>query len=86
LAAVFEFLAAHQRELYPDELFADLFPRRRVRRSHVGMTPRYQHMTTELMISTASQIGGCPRDRAHREPVSTQTLAVRFTECWPYGR
>jgi integrase len=26
--------------------------------SHVGMTSRYQHMTTELMISIANQIGG----------------------------
>ena len=30
---VFEFLAGHRRELFPDELFADLFPSRRGRPS-----------------------------------------------------
>jgi hypothetical protein len=33
LGGVFAFLAAHRRELFPDELFADLFPCRRGRPS-----------------------------------------------------
>src|SRR3954471_24605141 len=74
--SVYAFLAEHRRELFPDELFADLFP------SHLGRPSEPAEVVAAVLLLQALE------GRTDREAVEALTYDLRWKGAcgWPVGQ
>jgi DDE family transposase/transposase-like protein DUF772 len=74
--SVYAFLAEHRRELFPDALFADLFP------SHLGRPSEPAEVVAAVLLLQALE------GRTDREAVEALTFDLRWKAAcgWPIGR
>jgi hypothetical protein len=74
--SVYAFLAEHRRELFPDELFADLFP------SHLGRPSVPADVVATVLVLQALE------SRSDREAVEALTFDLRWKAAcgWPIGK